>query len=171
MGIRFSKVLMNATFSGMSAALGCTFGDVLTDPKAMASLAFVADECIKVAHAHGVRLVMMQGEDLEFFELQNAAEIPSKMPLYRKIWGAHAGLKASMLQDLEKGRDTEINYINGLIGQKGRELGVATPFNDKIVELITEAQKRRGVNNFGYLSRFDELLKVHARHLPGQVAW
>jgi 2-dehydropantoate 2-reductase len=171
MGIRFSKVLMNATFSGMSAALGCTFGDVLTDPKAMTCLAFVADECIKVARAHGVRLVMMQGEDLELLELQNAAEIPSKMPLYRKIWGAHTALKASMLQDLEKGRDTEINYINGLICDKGRERDVATPFNDRIVELVTEAQKRRGVNHFGYLGRFDDLLKIHARDLPGHVAW
>jgi 2-dehydropantoate 2-reductase len=156
---------MNATFSGMSAALGCTFGDVLTDPKAMACLAFVADECIKVARAHGVRLVMMQGEDLEFFELRDPTDIPSKMALYRKIWGAHTGLRASMLQDLEKGRDTEI------ICQKGRERAVATPFNDKIIELVTEAQERRGVNNFGYLSRFDELLKIHAHDLPGQVAW
>ncbi|MGN6579087.1 MAG: ketopantoate reductase family protein [Bordetella sp.] len=171
MGIRFSKVLMNATFSGMSAALGCTFGDVLTDPKAMACLAFVADECIKVARADGVRLAPMQGEDFEFFELRSAADIPSKMTLYRKIWGAHAGLRASMLQDLEKGRDTEIDYINGLICRKGSEHGVATPFNDKIVELVTEAQKRRGVNDFVYLDRFGELLKAHAHDLPGQAAW
>ena len=31
MGIKFTKVLMNSTFSGMSAALGCTFGDVLDE--------------------------------------------------------------------------------------------------------------------------------------------
>ena len=171
MGIRFSKVLMNATFSGMSAALGCTFGDVLADPKAMTCLAFVADECINVARAHGVRLVRMQGEDLELLKFQNAAEIPSKMPLYRKIWGAHTALRASMLQDLEKGRETEIHYINGLICERGRERDVATPFNDKIVQLVTEAQERRGVNDFGYLGRFDELLKIHARDLPGQLAW
>ena len=59
--IKFTKVLMNATFSGMSAALACTFGDVLEHPKAMTCLAFIADECIKVAHARGVRLVQMQG--------------------------------------------------------------------------------------------------------------
>lgn len=171
MGIRFAKILMNATFSGMSAALGCTFGDVLADPKAMACLAFVADECIKVAHAQGVRLAPMQGEDFEFFELREAADIPAKMVLYRKIWGAHTELRASMLQDLEKGRDTEIDYINGLVCRKGRECGVATPFNDKIVELVTEAQHRRGVNDFGHLSRFDELLKTHARGLPGHAAW
>ena len=40
-----------------------------------------------------------------------------------------------------------------------------------IVELVTEAQKRRGVNNFGYLRRFDDLLKIHARDLPGHIAW
>ena len=163
MGIKFTKVLMNATFSGMSAALGCTFGDVLENPKAMTCLAFVADECIKVAHARGVRLVMMQGEDLESFELNGAADIPEKMPLYRKIWGRHVKLKASMLQDLEKGRECEINYINGVICQRGRECSVATPFNDKIVELVTEAQNRRGVNDFSYLNRFDGLLEKYAK--------
>ncbi|MBU9436646.1 2-dehydropantoate 2-reductase [Burkholderia multivorans] len=166
MGIRFSKLLMNATFSGMSAALGCTFGDVLDDARAMACLAFVADECIKVAHAHGVRLAEMQGKDFECFELESAADVPSKMPLYREIWGPHAKLKASMLQDLEKRRDTEIDYINGLICEKGRERGVPTPFNDRIVELVAEAQARRGVNDFGYLARFDDLLAAHVRDLP-----
>ena len=166
MGIRFTKVFMNATFSGMSAALGCTFGDVLYNAKAMACLAFVADECIKVAHANGVRLVEMQGEEFEAFELQQgAADIASKIPLYQKIWRDHTSLKASMLQDLEKGRDTEINYINGVLCDKGREKGVPTPFNDKIVELVTEAQTRRGVNDFGYLSRFDDLLARHAKGL------
>lgn len=161
-GIRFAKVLMNATFSGMSAALGCTFGDVLGNPKAMTCLAFVANECIAVARARGVRLVEMQGEDLERFELRSPADIPSKMPLYRKIWGQHVKLKASMLQDLEKGRDCEINYINGVICGYGRECGVATPFNDKIVELVTEAQNRRAVNDFSDLDRFDSLLEQYA---------
>ncbi len=73
--------------------------------------------------------------------------------------------------NVEKGRDTEIHYINGLIGPKGHERHVATPFNDKIVELVTEAQHRRGVNNFAYLSRFDALLERHAQDLPGQLAW
>jgi 2-dehydropantoate 2-reductase len=162
-GIRFTKILMNATFSGMSAALGCTFGDVLYSPKAMTCLAFVANECIAVAHARGVRLVEMQGEDLESFELSSPADIPSKMPLYRKIWGQHAKLKASMLQDLEKGRDCEINYINGVICEHGSACGVATPFNDKIVELVTEAQNRRGVNDFSHLDRFDGLLERYAK--------
>lgn len=163
MGIRWTKVLMNATFSGMSAALGCTYGDVITDPKAMICVAFIADECIRVAHAQGVKLVEMQGEDMEFFALKNTADIQGKIPLYQKIWGKHVKLKASMLQDLEKGRDCEIDYINGIVCRKGRESGVPTPFNDKVVELVTEAQNRRGVNDFGYLSRFDGLIAEYAK--------
>jgi len=163
MGIRWTKVLMNATFSGMSAALGCTYGDVITAPKAMICVAFIADECIKVAHAQGVKMVEMQGEDMEFFELRNAAEIQGKISQYQKIWGKHVKLKASMLQDLEKGRDCEIDYINGIICRKGLESGVPTPFNDKVVELVTEAQRRRGVNDFGCLSRFDDLIEQHAK--------
>jgi 2-dehydropantoate 2-reductase len=85
------------------------------------------------------------------------------MPLYRKIWRPHAKLKASMLQDLEKGRECEINYINGVICRYARERGTETPFNDKIVELVTEAQTRRGVNDFSYLSRFDGLLEKYAK--------
>lgn len=158
-GIRWTKLLMDAAFSGMSAALGCTFGAVLHDPKAMTCVAYIADECVKVSHAQGIRLVEMQGADMEFFELKNAADIQSKMPLYKKIWGRHVRLKASMLQDLEKGYPSEIDYINGLISRKGREYGVPTPFNDKVVELIQEAQTERSVNIFDSLSRFDSLVE------------
>eukprot|EP01035_Chromulina_nebulosa_P050893 gene50893-69230_t len=51
MGIRWSKLLMNATFSGMSAALGCTFGEVLDDPRALRCVALIADETVRAAHA------------------------------------------------------------------------------------------------------------------------
>ena len=78
-------------------------------------------------------------------------------------------LKASMLQDLEKGRDCEIDYINGIICKKGREKNVPTPFNDKVVELVTEAQSRRGVNDFSYLSRFDGLLEQYAKGIVEKV--
>jgi len=163
MGIRWTKILMTATFSGMSAALGCMYGSVLYDPKAMTCVAYIADECIKVIHAQRIKLVEMQGEDMAFFELKSAADIQNKMPLYKKIWEQHVRVKASMLQDLEKGRHSEIDYINGIICRKGREYGVPTPFNDKIVELVNEAQNERSINIFDSLSRFDELIEEYAK--------
>jgi 2-dehydropantoate 2-reductase len=59
-------------------------------------------------------------------------------------WEAITGLlkrcapnaKSSMLQDIEKGRMTEIDVINGAIIEAGQRLGVATPYNDAMVKLV-----------------------------------
>ena len=47
-----------------------------------------------------------------------------------------ANVKPSMLQDLEAGRETEVDVVNGGVAGKGRELGIPTPANDKVVELV-----------------------------------
>ncbi|HEY3424987.1 MAG TPA: 2-dehydropantoate 2-reductase [Negativicutes bacterium] len=157
MDIRWTKLLMNTTFSGMAAALNCTFGDVLASPKAMECIAHIADETVKVCHAQGYRMVEVLGESFENFELTNDADIPRKMPIFKRVWDNQGFQKGSMLQDLEKGRKTEIDCINGVVCQKGREFGFATPYNDKVVELIKAAEKSGGLNDFSYLSRFDNI--------------
>ncbi|MFJ5770868.1 ketopantoate reductase family protein [Psychrobacillus sp. NPDC093180] len=158
LGIKWSKLLMNTTFSGMSAALGCTFGDVLNSERAMYNLAHIADETIKVAHALGVKMVPMQGKNFEFLELKNDSCIPNKMEFYREVWAPHKNLKASMLQDLEKGRKTEIDYINGYICEKGREVGINTPYNDLVVKLVKKAEEEKYVPEFSVnLQYFNEI--------------
>ena len=141
MGIRWAKVLMNATFSGMSAAMADTFGAVLNDETTLRCIAHIADETIRVATASGVRLAPMQGVDFEQLRLESPADIPAKFPIYHQVWDQHAALKASMLQDLEKGRPTEIDFINGIVCRKGDELGIDTPYNDKVVELVRREQE------------------------------
>lgn len=157
-GLKWTKLLMNTTFSGMSAALGCTFGEVLDDAEAMAVLAQVADETIKTAHAGGIDLVPMQGRDLGALELEPGETVTDKMPIYWAVWDAHRDLKASMLQDLEKRRPTEIGYINGVICERAARLGVATPYNDMVVRLIREAESEAAVPSFSdNLARLREL--------------
>jgi 2-dehydropantoate 2-reductase len=46
------------------------------------------------------------------------------------------GHKASMLQDVEARRPTEIDYLNGGIARFGHELGVPTPLHDAVAALI-----------------------------------
>ena len=45
--------------------------------------------------------------------------------------------KASMLQDVEARRPTEIAFLNGGIARFGRELGIPTPMNDTVTRLVT----------------------------------
>ncbi|WP_085521000.1 ketopantoate reductase family protein [Tuberibacillus sp. Marseille-P3662] len=146
--VKWTKLLMNTTFSGMSAALGCTFGDVLNNSDAMICLANIADETIKVAHSHHLRLVTMQGKDFEFLELGSQNDIPEKLAFYHEVWDPHANLKASMLQDLENKKPTEINYINGHVVKKGKESGTPTSFNELVCRLVQDAEEKKNVPDF-----------------------
>jgi 2-dehydropantoate 2-reductase len=50
--------------------------------------------------------------------------------------------RSSMLQDITKGRHTEIDALNGAISEYGRELGIKTPYNDMLTALIKFKEKR-----------------------------
>jgi 2-dehydropantoate 2-reductase len=147
-GARWSKLLMNTTFSGMSAALNCSFGDVLNNDEAMRALMRIADETVRVAHANGVRLIVMQDFDFNEFRLSAPEDSSRLLPVYRRIWDRHAKTRASMLQDLEKGRPCEIDFINGHVCAKGRDKGVPTPVNDQVVKLVRAAQESKTLTDF-----------------------
>lgn len=164
LGIRWSKVLMNATFSGMSAAMADTFGAVLNDETTLRCIAHIADETIQVAQACGVRLAIMQGKDFESLRLDATVNIPSKFSFYHEVWDQHMALKASMLQDLEKGRPTEIDFINGIVCRKGNELGIDTPYNDKVVELVKREETTGVLHSMETRQEFLPLLAADERH-------
>jgi len=70
------------------------------------------------------------------------------MEIAKKVFAPQARLKANMLQDLEKKRKTEIDYINGVISTKGKEVGIATPYNDVIVQLVKQAENNKAIPQF-----------------------
>jgi 2-dehydropantoate 2-reductase len=60
--------------------------------------------------------------------------------------------KASMAQDVAKGRPTEIDYMNGFVVEKGREKGVPTPVSAAVVETVGEidrGQRKQAAENIG----------------------
>ena len=140
-GIRWTKLLVNSTFSGMSAALGCTYGDVLDSPKALTCVAHIANECLQVVDALGIKPDPIQGIDVGIMAFQNRQQMKKTFNIYQMAFGPHRALKASMLQDLEKSLPCEINTINGKVAEMGRKTGVSTPVNDKVVEIVMACQK------------------------------
>jgi 2-dehydropantoate 2-reductase len=154
-GIRWAKLLINATLSGMSASLGCNFGDILDSDKALACAAFIGDETIRVAAGLGVTLEKIQGADLRVLAFKTRAEMAQKFAIYRAVFGPHKLLKASMLQDIEKGLKTEIDAINGVVSECGKKVGIATPINDKVVEIVKEIETGRMKAVFDNLSLFN----------------
>lgn len=137
LGTRWSKLLINAAFSGMSAVLGCTFGEAAGPRASRRVVQALIKECIDVCAAGGIRIEPVQGKDIvKLLDYKNPIKKAISSFIIPIAIRKHAKLKASMLQDIEKGKPTEVDAINGAVSAYGREVGCPTPMNDKVVEII-----------------------------------
>lgn len=138
MGVRWSKLLINATFSGMSAVIGGTFGDAAENKQSRVCCQNLIKECIDVARAAGIKIEPVQGKDIvKLLDYKgNGLKKKFAFAIIPVCIKKHRLLKASMLQDLEKGRKCEVDAINGVVCAYGRKYGVPTPYNDKVCEII-----------------------------------
>jgi len=69
-----------------------------------------------------------------------------------------AGGVPSFGQDVRKGRRNEIDYLNGYVSDMGKKLGVPTPFNDKIVEIVHDL----GIDFKGEVKNIQPLVEMLA---------
>jgi len=157
-GTKWSKLLINNAFSGLSAALNVEYGVVLDHDISIVSAVHIADETIKVGHANGVKFAMMGGFDIESLEIQSDKDIPERIKTLRVLMESSRLLKASMLQDLEKQRKTEIDYINGVVPRSASGKQISTPYNDMVVRLVKQAEESQTVPDFETNIKFFEEL-------------
>ena len=142
LGTRWSKLLINAAFSGMSAVLGCTFGEAAGPKDSRRIVQALIKECIDVCKAGGIRIEPVQGKDIvKLLDYSNSLKRAFSFFIIPIAIRKHAKLKASMLQDLEKGKFTEVDTINGAVSATGRKVGCPTPMNDRVVEIIHRIEK------------------------------
>ena len=119
-GPQWRKVIFNASTNPIGALTGLTHGRVCERPDLRALVTGLVDEGKAVAAAQGIEL------DADPEELIDHAA-------RKDVAYDH---KASMLQDVEARRQTEVDYLNGGIVRFGRDRGVATPLNATIQSLV-----------------------------------
>lgn len=159
MAARWSKLLINATFSGLGTVMGGLFGDVTGDKAARRIAVRCMKECIDVGHAAGFTFAPVQGKDItKLFYYKSAPKRVFAELLLPIAMKKHRDIEPSMLQDLKKGKPCEVDAINGVVCAYGRKYGVATPVNDKIVEIIKKAQAGECAPGKENLRQFDSLL-------------
>ena len=155
LGTRWSKLLINASFSGMSAVLGCTFGEAAGPKDSRRIVQALIKECIDVCQVGGIRIEPVQGKDIvKLLNYTNALKRAFSFFIIPIAIRKHAKLKASMLQDLEKGKLTEVDAINGAVSAYGRKVGFPTPMNDRVVEIIHQIEQGKLKPSFENLQYF-----------------
>lgn len=127
-GAIWGKVLYNCALNALGAALRVPYGE-LAAPPAWAVIEDVVREAFAVARAEGVRLAWAKPE--EYLEVLRARQLP-----------ATAAHRSSMLQDLERGRRTEIDHLNGAVARLGAARAVETPVNAALAALVRFREAR-----------------------------
>ncbi|NLV17209.1 MAG: ketopantoate reductase family protein [Syntrophomonadaceae bacterium] len=137
MGIRWTKLTINSSFSTMSAVVAGTYGDVLDNPKALTCAAHIWQEALAVAKAAGVSPEPLQGFDIRQLDFETQKERAEKLPLFSKLLTPHRSIKTGILFDIEAGRMPEIETAyNGIICEWGEKYGVQTPVNKQVLDIV-----------------------------------
>ena len=119
------KGVLNACMNPVCAVTGLTMAQSMTDPIIFNLVDNLVKECIKIARANEISL------GWDFYP--HAIEYMSKA-------GNH---KPSMLIDIENGRRTEIDYINGKFVEYGEQAGIETPFNITLRSLVKGLESKK----------------------------
>jgi 2-dehydropantoate 2-reductase len=121
-GERWSKLVTNAMANGLSACTGLVSKEILLNDTLRRFTARVGSEAIRVGQALGYTL-----EEIHHIDPEVIARA-----------GAH---RPSMGQDMVKGRRTEIEFINGFIVDKAKAIGMATPANAALTDIVKRVEK------------------------------
>jgi 2-dehydropantoate 2-reductase len=118
-GLIWDKLLVNIGINALTALTGLRNGQVLDYPETEAILEAAVTEAFAIATAKGIQLS----------EANPVAHC-------KAVAKATAANKSSMLQDMERGRKTEIDMINGAIVREGVAVNIPTPVNEMLTNLI-----------------------------------
>jgi 2-dehydropantoate 2-reductase len=124
-GAMWDKLFVNVATGALSAITRLTYGDLYSVPELKAVALAAVSEAMAVARAAGIGIETSDPEQVWV----RAAE------------GLPVTFKASMLQSLEKGSRTEIDFINGAVVRLGQRQGVPTPVNAALVGCIKGIEK------------------------------
>jgi 2-dehydropantoate 2-reductase len=141
----WSKLLVNSALSGLGAISGLLYREVVADPAGREAALAVWREGYDVGLAQGIALDEVLGVPAEALVVRDPEDRSRADEALEVAMGYAGATKASMLQDLERGAKTEVDVINGGVVEKGREYGVQTPLNERVVELMhaMERDERR----------------------------
>lgn len=145
-GERWSKLVTNAMANGMSACTGLISREILLNDQLRAFNARLGSEAVRVGQALGYEL-----EEVHHMDPELIARAGEGDPAARAEFDAHRVAEAqkpgggahrpSMGQDMVKGRRTEIEFLNGFIVEKAKTVGIATPANAALTEIVKRVEK------------------------------
>lgn len=125
LGAVWAKTIINSAINPVSALLGVHNGALAEEPALLQAMSGIVREGVEVSRAERVRL-----------------DPPRTERVLARVLRATSSNRSSMLQDLERGKTTEIRELNGALVRIGRKRGVPTPLNQLLTSMVLMSEKR-----------------------------
>jgi len=145
-GERWSKLVVNAMGNGVSACTGLISRDILLDDGLRHFTTRLGSEAIRVGQALGYQLEEIHDVAPELIARAGEGDVNAKaeyderrLAEARKPGGGEH--RPSMGQDMVKGRRTEIEFLNGFVVDKSKEVGVSAPANAALTDIVKRVEK------------------------------
>jgi 2-dehydropantoate 2-reductase len=164
-GERWSKLTTNCMANPLAGLTGLGSAEIRSEPLPRRIAIQVAAEVIRVGRAAGFEVEPIFGIDAQRFVDAAEGRLVDELEADLANSGRSlAGGRPSLLQDVLRGRRTEIEDLNGLVVRKGQELGVPTPMNAAVVH---EVQRHAVGQLRPDLKNLEPLAALLAMPVPG----
>ena len=147
-GVLWSKLAINCIITTLGAASGQLLGEMLRQRTVRRLALSIISEVVDVAEARGI-VLEKAGGTLDLHQLYLPPErraggfgldLIKKHAIMLAIAMRYRKLKSSMLQSLERGREPEIDFMNGYVVEQGQQVGISTPVNAALTEMVREIE-------------------------------
>jgi 2-dehydropantoate 2-reductase len=148
-GFRWSKLIVNSIIAPLGGLLGITVGSMFQESAVRAVMTALKEEGLQLATKMGISLEKVDGMDIRNFFYRSKNEDSFLKRLKRTVMsriinyvGAkrHGKIHSSLLTDLKRGIKTEIEFLNGYLVERGKELGLDLPVNTFLTKAINEIE-------------------------------
>ena len=153
-GAKWTKLIANTMTMGPFGLLGLGNSEAAGLPGMFELSVQLGRESLAVGGALGYRTEAIFGLRADEFAGSSDENLVTAM---KTLLGHVSRGRTAPIHDHIKGRRSEMEFISGVVSKRGRELGIATPFNDAVVEIdraINRGEIRMDRSNF-------DLLKAH----------
>ncbi len=141
-GERWAKLAVNSMANPIAASTGLGSAAVRSTPGVNDVSINIAAEVVRVAQALGIEVEPISGVPAADYLPTDSVEAMEDVKTRLADGASNLGAgRPSMLQDVMKGRKTEIDYLNGYVAQRGDVVGVDTPFCDGIVDIVRGVER------------------------------
>jgi len=143
LGDLYAKLIINSCITSVGAVCGLYLGEMLSKKRVRFIFFKIMEEALEVAKALDIKVEILAGKlDYHTFLESRGFLSDIKRHLSLRVIGfKYRKLKSSSLQSLERGRETEIDYLTGFITANAKKYSISTPVNNQVYQMVKEIER------------------------------